>query len=284
MRRIGMIFFFSSRRRHTRWTGDWSSDVCSSDLVDDHLGLVGAGGGADVDGLEEPEVVEPLLGPLQLLQGEELTFVHRDLTAEDLVLGPDVAGDVDALDVGLGAFVDVEHDVHPGRYLHLFGPRVHIGRSVADGAVEVGDLAKGIAQLRAREDVAFLELHHAEHFGLGEQRHPGDGQVLETVLRTLHHGEDQVHSRLLAVDLNFVALDAGLDVAVVVVDGQDALDVLIDPLALELARQDPELALLGGQRLLDLALVEAPGAPDNDLVDADATALVDAEDDLDVAV
>src|SRR6266487_1381032 len=22
-------FFFSSRRRHTRWTGDWSSDVCS---------------------------------------------------------------------------------------------------------------------------------------------------------------------------------------------------------------------------------------------------------------
>src|SRR5713226_2821691 len=29
---IGVCFFFSSRRRHTRWTGDWSSDVCSSDL------------------------------------------------------------------------------------------------------------------------------------------------------------------------------------------------------------------------------------------------------------
>src|SRR5690348_6988341 len=28
----GYFFFFSSRRRHTRWTGDWSSDVCSSDL------------------------------------------------------------------------------------------------------------------------------------------------------------------------------------------------------------------------------------------------------------
>src|SRR5690348_18442924 len=27
------FFFFSSRRRHTRWTGDWSSDVCSSDLL-----------------------------------------------------------------------------------------------------------------------------------------------------------------------------------------------------------------------------------------------------------
>src|SRR6266487_6488460 len=28
-----IFFFFSSRRRHTRWTGDWSSDVCSSDLA-----------------------------------------------------------------------------------------------------------------------------------------------------------------------------------------------------------------------------------------------------------
>src|SRR5690625_2669543 len=26
------VFFFSSRRRHTRWPHDWSSDVCSSDL------------------------------------------------------------------------------------------------------------------------------------------------------------------------------------------------------------------------------------------------------------
>src|SRR5690606_39357785 len=26
------VFFFSSRRRHTRFSRDWSSDVCSSDL------------------------------------------------------------------------------------------------------------------------------------------------------------------------------------------------------------------------------------------------------------
>src|SRR5438045_7048740 len=28
-----LFFFFSSRRRHTRCLSDWSSDVCSSDLV-----------------------------------------------------------------------------------------------------------------------------------------------------------------------------------------------------------------------------------------------------------
>src|SRR5438093_13386529 len=27
------MFFFSSRRRHTRLVSDWSSDVCSSDLI-----------------------------------------------------------------------------------------------------------------------------------------------------------------------------------------------------------------------------------------------------------
>src|SRR5437762_9770981 len=30
--RLCFFFFFSSRRRHTRYIGDWSSDVCSSDL------------------------------------------------------------------------------------------------------------------------------------------------------------------------------------------------------------------------------------------------------------
>src|SRR2546422_6976396 len=53
-----LFFFFSSRRRHTRCSRDWSSDVCSSDLVvlleeiteAEREGLVrwGAKGGADV--------------------------------------------------------------------------------------------------------------------------------------------------------------------------------------------------------------------------------------------
>src|SRR5690625_6821164 len=29
-----LCFFVSSRRRHTRWPRDWSSDVCSSDLAE----------------------------------------------------------------------------------------------------------------------------------------------------------------------------------------------------------------------------------------------------------
>src|SRR5256885_17257358 len=40
---IDSFFFFSSRRRHTRLQGDWSSDVCSSNLTDldaDGAGLI----------------------------------------------------------------------------------------------------------------------------------------------------------------------------------------------------------------------------------------------------
>src|SRR5690606_39794694 len=32
--RFVCVFFFSSRRRHTRFSRDWSSDVCSSDLLE----------------------------------------------------------------------------------------------------------------------------------------------------------------------------------------------------------------------------------------------------------
>src|SRR3712207_4234795 len=40
-RTSSFVFFFSSRRRHTRYWRDWSSDVCSSDLIGD--GAMSAG-------------------------------------------------------------------------------------------------------------------------------------------------------------------------------------------------------------------------------------------------
>src|SRR5438874_10079536 len=41
MMSVLFVFFFSSRRRHTRSLRDWSSDVCSSDLHDAHLLVTG---------------------------------------------------------------------------------------------------------------------------------------------------------------------------------------------------------------------------------------------------
>src|SRR5437879_13429627 len=55
------FFFFSSRRRHTRYIGDWSSDVCSSDL------------------LKQPVVNRDVLAkPLERIALAYLTQVHQN--------------------------------------------------------------------------------------------------------------------------------------------------------------------------------------------------------------
>src|SRR3989454_8022549 len=47
------FFFFSSRRRHTRLQGDWSSDVCSSDLFYGEFDFVDGNFGGQNDGADE---------------------------------------------------------------------------------------------------------------------------------------------------------------------------------------------------------------------------------------
>src|SRR2546426_8025550 len=46
-----VFFFFSSRRRHTRLQGDWSSDVCSSDLLTGTTTVAAVSGVATFPGL-----------------------------------------------------------------------------------------------------------------------------------------------------------------------------------------------------------------------------------------
>src|SRR5437879_12663646 len=76
------LFFFSSRRRHTRYIGDWSSDVCSSDLLLEQRvqrhGAVFSAAPAEEDGFrcrqENLQMVWHLLGrgaPVLHLRSEE---------------------------------------------------------------------------------------------------------------------------------------------------------------------------------------------------------------------
>src|SRR5260370_28820313 len=80
-----LFFFFSSRRRHTRFKCDWSSDVCSSDLfvercdtdpnrravIEALLSLASRFGAQLVaEGVQTAEVVETLRGlGVSLMQG-----------------------------------------------------------------------------------------------------------------------------------------------------------------------------------------------------------------------
>src|SRR2546422_1755677 len=82
------LFFFSSRRRHTRCSRDWSSDVCSSDLVEDiriqevedddsHLFIASAA--------ESSHQVEPVF-TLQFFFGDSLDHVQK-LRSEERRVG-----------------------------------------------------------------------------------------------------------------------------------------------------------------------------------------------------
>src|SRR5947209_12165109 len=56
VRYLYLFFFFSSRRRHTRYWRDWSSDVCSSDL--------------------RPLIVQRVFGKLQIFSAAYMGWGH----------------------------------------------------------------------------------------------------------------------------------------------------------------------------------------------------------------
>src|SRR5256884_9926834 len=82
-----MIFFFSSRRRHTRCSRDWSSDVCSSDLE--------RGGGIGWRSTVLLEVSEALTegqlaGPLN--KAQEIAALTTTVAVEKIFLGVYIEG------------------------------------------------------------------------------------------------------------------------------------------------------------------------------------------------
>src|SRR2546429_4395910 len=96
------FFFFSSRRRHTRCSRDWSSDVCSSDLVlvEDVVdrkrlvahGRVGDASVTDLDGGEGfaerlPEIPEPVVAREEAVREAARAAVEVQRERGEMVCG-----------------------------------------------------------------------------------------------------------------------------------------------------------------------------------------------------
>src|SRR5689334_20571815 len=93
------VFFFSSRRRHTRWNCDWSSDVCSSDLAGQRFDHQPTALGAD-------EVADQG-GPVRW----QPVPYHQQLALE---LAPQMAEEIDDVRAPDRARVEPEVEVPPG--------------------------------------------------------------------------------------------------------------------------------------------------------------------------
>src|SRR2546426_5544444 len=93
---VCVFFFFSSRRRHTRLQGDWSSDVCSSDLIEDRWGALAAAQEAVERFPENPDAWLLLGAAYQMVfrQQEALVAYEQALALEERPDAALAAGDL----------------------------------------------------------------------------------------------------------------------------------------------------------------------------------------------
>src|SRR5260370_25821069 len=109
--RSDSFFFFSSRRRHTRFKCDWSSDVCSSDL-----GMMQAEKVAE-DLREAQTVVSGSGSPVPALAAAVRRLERRHAQAPGFIEPA-----VKALDAALTALDEASHHIDRALATAAFGP------------------------------------------------------------------------------------------------------------------------------------------------------------------
>src|ERR671921_1388935 len=96
-------FFFSSRRRHTRYWRDWSSDVCSSDLIELSYLLASIFFILGLKGLSHPESAKRgmHLAEFGMLMAIIGTLMHHEIVTYTWILAGLAVGSVVGLAMGM---------------------------------------------------------------------------------------------------------------------------------------------------------------------------------------
>src|SRR5947207_3274347 len=130
LKHITLLFFFSSRRRHTRSLCDWSSDVCSSDFVSRWTGI-------PVD---------------KMLEGEREKLLHMEENLRRRVIGQEEA------------VVAVSNAIRRAR-AGLQDPNRPIGSFLFLGPTGVGktELARALAEFLFDDEGAMIRIDMSEY-------------------------------------------------------------------------------------------------------------------------
>src|SRR3712207_7451622 len=137
------IFFFSSRRRHTRYWRDWSSDVCSSDLSSFTVGeddrVIEGLGLLDVTTRRGPvRAVGEILSRWTGRDGDEQWLTGFENHGGYTVLGPGVRP-LATVEVGVGNCGDGTEGAVAGTVIGTYphGPPLARNPALADHVLEV---------------------------------------------------------------------------------------------------------------------------------------------------
>src|SRR5256885_1166987 len=133
-----LFFFFSSRRRHTRLQGDWSSDVCSSDLQHRRCHHRSGGGGADMIAFTYERAQSPAQAAAAVAARPDARFI---------------AGGTNLLDL---MKLQIETPVH---LVDVNGTGMDTVEPTAQGGLRIGALVRNsdlAAHARVRRDYGVL--------------------------------------------------------------------------------------------------------------------------------
>src|SRR5260370_12563250 len=114
-----LFFFFSSRRRHTRFKCDWSSDVCSSDLGPTETTIWSAT--SRVEAGDVPVTIGPPI--------HNTSFYVLDANQQPLPIGGPGELYIDGPSVPNGLIVNVHSPPHgspPNTLTHKPTPPIHL--------------------------------------------------------------------------------------------------------------------------------------------------------------
>src|SRR4029450_5899653 len=140
------------------------------------------------------QVHQPLPRPRELLAREEIALGHGDLSPEDLLLAPAIAGDIDPVDEDLRALADVERDIDLAVRIVLHDLGDGVGRCPPDGTVQVGDVLGAVGQLAPGDPTAGRALDAPLDLPDGQAGRPCHVAPADLELRPFH--DDDADDRL----------------------------------------------------------------------------------------
>lgn len=165
-----------------------------------------------------------------------LTSVSRVRPNDIFSVGrPDASaprGRRDALDGHLRAVRDLQR-------------HVDLGAGAPDGAVELENTLHALPELGPGEDLPGHQPDLAADLFQGEHARPGRHHTTHGELGALHHPDCDRDPPPGAVQADLVARHPGADVTVVLVEGGDPLEILLQALALEDPAEDEKTAAPG---------------------------------------